>query len=108
MGLGGVQGGGGVSPGNFITAIDPKTVKIAWRHPLPGNGSPTGMLTTAGKLLFAGDGSGNLIAFDPATGKPLWHSRIGVTANAPQTYMLDGKQYVLASAGDALVAFVLN
>ena len=35
------------------------------------------MLTTAGRLLFAGDGSGNLVAIRAATGKPLWHSRIG-------------------------------
>ena len=65
------------------------------------------MLTTAGRLLFAGDGAGNLVAFDPANGKPLWHSRIGNVTNAPQTYMLDGKQYLLAAAGDALFAFAL-
>jgi alcohol dehydrogenase (cytochrome c) len=107
MGLGGRQNGGGVSLGSYITAIDPKTAKIAWRHKLSGGGGATGMLTTAGRLLFAGDGSGNLVAFDPANGKPLWHSRIGNVTNAPQTYTLDGKQYVLAAAGDALFAFAL-
>ena len=66
------------------------------------------MLTTAGRLVFAGDGAGNLVAFDAATGTPLWHARLGSVTNAPQTYMLDGKQYVLASSGDALVAFVLH
>ena len=30
-----------------------------------------------------------------------------MVSNAPQTYLLDGKQYVLASAGDALFAFSL-
>ena len=108
MGLGGVQGGGGVTPGHFVTAIDPKTAKVVWRHPLTGGGGATGMLTTAGRLVFAGDGAGNLVAFDAATGKPLWHARLGSVTNAPQTYMLDGKQYVLASSGDALVAFVLD
>ena len=54
-----------------------------------------------------GDGAGNLVAFDPANGKPLWHSRLGNVTNAPQTYMLDGKQYVLVAAGDALFAFAL-
>ena len=107
MGLGGVQGGGGVTPGNFVTAIDPKTAKVAWRHQLSAGGA-TGMLTTAGRLVFAGDGAGNLVAFDAATGNPLWHARLGNVSNAPQTYMLDGKQYVLAAAGDALVAFVLH
>jgi alcohol dehydrogenase (cytochrome c) len=65
------------------------------------------MLTTAGRLLFSGDGSGNLVAFDPADGRPLWHSRIGNVSNAPQTYILDGKQYLLAAAGDALFAFAV-
>jgi alcohol dehydrogenase (cytochrome c) len=108
MGLGGVQGGGGVNPGNFVTAIDPKTAKVVWRHQLSGGGGATGMLTTAGRLVFAGDGAGNLVAFDAASGKPLWHARIGNVSNAPQTYLLDGKQYLLASGGDVLVAFVLH
>jgi alcohol dehydrogenase (cytochrome c) len=42
MGLGGIQGGGGVSTGGSITAIDPRTAKIAWRHELPGGGGATG------------------------------------------------------------------
>jgi alcohol dehydrogenase (cytochrome c) len=47
------------------------------------------------------------VAYDPATGKPLWHSRIGQVSNAPETYMLDGHQYLLVAAGDALFAFTL-
>ena len=91
-----------------MTAIDPKTGRIAWRHQLPGGGGPTGMLTTAGGLLFAGDGAGNLVAFDAANGTPLWNARLGTVTNAPQTYMLDGKQHVLVAAGDLLYAFRLN
>ena len=49
-------------------AIDYKTGNIAWKHVYPsggfGNAFP-GILTTAGKLLFTGDPSGNLIAYDP-------------------------------------------
>ena len=108
MGLGGTMGGGGVSTGGSITAMDPATAKIAWRHELPGGGGASGMLTTAGRLLFAGDGAGNIVAFDPANGKALWHSRIGAVSNAPQTYMLDGKQYLLVAAGDMLAAFAIN
>jgi len=102
------MGGGGVSTGGSITAMDPATAKIAWRHELPGGGGASGMLTTAGRLLFAGDGAGNIVAFDPANGKALWHSRIGAVSNAPQTYMLDGKQYLLVAAGDMLAAFAIN
>ena len=67
----------------------------------------SGVLTTAGKLLFAGDNAGNLIAFDPANGNILWHSRIGQVTNAPETYMLDDHQHILAAAGDTLLAFTL-
>jgi alcohol dehydrogenase (cytochrome c) len=67
-----------------------------------------GILTTAGKLLFAGDVAGNLVAYDSANGKPLWHSYLGTqVSNAPETYMLDGHQHVLVAAGDAIYAFAL-
>ena len=58
-----------------------------------GAGGGGGVLTTAGRLVFAGDGGGNIVAHDAATGKPLWHSRIGGVTNPPQTYLLDGRQY---------------
>ena len=33
-----------------------------------------GLLSTAGGLLFGNDGGGNFVAYDAATGKPLWHA----------------------------------
>jgi len=110
MGLGGKEEAGVGSLGTYLTAIDYKTGKIAWRHKYPGTGGfggGNGMLTTAGKLLFAGDQGGNLVAYDPANGKILWHTHLGQVSNAPETYMLDGHQYVLAAAGDTLYAFTL-
>jgi alcohol dehydrogenase (cytochrome c) len=65
------------------------------------------VLATAGDVVFTGDAGGNFVAFDATTGKPLWHSRIGTITNAPQTYMLDGRQYVLVAVGDTLYAFVM-
>lgn len=65
------------------------------------------MLTSAGKLLFTGDGNGNFVAFDAADGKLLWHSPVGDIFNAPETYALDGRRYVLVAAGDTLYAFTL-
>jgi alcohol dehydrogenase (cytochrome c) len=57
-------------------------------------------------LLLAGDGS-NIVAYDPANGKPLWHSRIGATGNAPETYMLEGHQYLTVFADDSIFSFVM-
>ena len=109
MGLGGQEQVNVGSAGNFLTAIDPKTGKIAWRRPYPGGngGGGGGILTTAGRLVFTGDAGGNIVAYDAVTGKPLWHSRIGDVTNPPQTYLLDGRQYLLVAAGNTLYAFTL-
>ena len=104
MGLGGTMGGGGLSYGSFIDAIDYRTGEVIWRHEVAGS---AGLLSTASGLLFSGDGQ-NLVAYEAKTGKPIWHARIGASGNAPETYMLDGKQYLLATGGDQLYAFVLN
>jgi alcohol dehydrogenase (cytochrome c) len=109
MGLGGTDQQRVASLGGYLTAIDYKSGKIAWRHRYPGlgGGIGNGILTTASRLVFAGDLSGNLVGYDAANGKILWHSRIGQISNAPQTYMLDGHQYILVAAGDTLYAFTL-
>ena len=101
---------GRVTAASYLAAIDYKTGKTVWKHKyrtMNNTALGSGLLTTAGRLLFGGDVSGNLLAFDPAKGSILWHSAIGQVSNAPQTYMLDGKQYVLAAAGDTLYAFTL-
>jgi hypothetical protein len=38
----------------------------------------------------------------------LWVGKIGNLTNGPMTYLLDGRQYVVAAAGTRLVAFVYN
>ena len=68
----------------------------------------SGLLSTAGKLLFAGDGANNLVALNPATGDPLWHANLGNSVtNGPITYELDGTQYLVVAAGDTLFAFAM-
>jgi alcohol dehydrogenase (cytochrome c) len=111
MGLGGKTTSGTGSAPSYLTAIDYKTGKAAWRHQFPGvtgGGGSGGILATAGGVLFTGDAGGNFVSFDASTGKPLWHARIGGISNAPQTYLVDGLQYVLVAVGDALYAFRLN
>jgi alcohol dehydrogenase (cytochrome c) len=112
MGLGGKEEVGVGGGGTYLSAIDYRTGKTAWKHRFrtavgDGRGGP-GLLVTAGRLLFGGDPSGNFVAFDPATGKQLWHARLAANvSNAPQTYLVGGKQHVLVAAGDTLYAFAL-
>ena len=113
MGLGGKDELSVGSLGSYLIAMDYKTGKPAWKHRYPGiagggpGGSLTGLLTTAGHLLFASDARGNLVAHDAATGKALWYSRVNPT-NAPETYMLEGHQYVMVGGGDTVYAFRLQ
>jgi alcohol dehydrogenase (cytochrome c) len=66
-------------------------------------------LSTAGKLLFAGDPSSNFVALDPATGDSLWHAALHASVtNGPITYELDGVQYLVVGAGDTLYAFAMR
>lgn len=107
------EGWGGVDRNawrqNKLQAIDYKTGKIRWSHNWGDVGTNLpGLLTTAGKLLFCGDVSGNFTAMEAATGKFLWHVNLNAnTTNGPMTYELDGLQYVVVGAGDSLYAFTL-
>ena len=93
--------------GNELRAIDYKTGKIAWKRPM-GTGAQN-LMTTAGNLLFGSDGYNNFIAWDAKTGVPLWHSTLlSNPGNAPITYTLDGRQYVLVAAGENFYAFSLQ
>ena len=110
VGLGGSEQDVVGSLGTSIVAIDYQTGKLAWKYRLTG-GSGTGLLTTAGGLLFANDGSGSLVAFGLRGRRspvPLWHSQIGSIENAPETYRVGGRQYVLVTAEGALYAFYLQ
>src|SRR3984885_3087442 len=109
MGLGGRDEITLGSTGSYLVGIDYTTGTARWRHKLytPGFGGG-GVLATAGGLVFSGDGAGNLAALDAATGATLWGVRTGNITNAPQTYTLDGHQYVIAAAGDTVYSFLLN
>jgi quinohemoprotein ethanol dehydrogenase len=82
-----------------ILAWDPVAQKPRWevRHAGPWNG---GMLSTAGNLVFQGNGEGRLVAYRADTGEALWDfdAQTGIVA-PPVTYRLDGKQYVAVVAG---------
>jgi alcohol dehydrogenase (cytochrome c) len=82
-----------------LAALNLKTREIVWTHrqrmPLASSA-----LTTAGGLLFNGDIDRNFTAYDQATGKVLWQSRLPATPDSsPVTYAVKGKQYVAVVAG---------
>jgi PQQ-dependent dehydrogenase (methanol/ethanol family) len=91
-----------------LRAIDPATGQIKWEFRYTSVSS-SGVLSTASGLVFAGDGDGNLMAFDSRTGKNLWHYQLGFSmrSTAGTTYMLDGRQYLLVPSGSMLTAFAL-
>ena len=73
----------------LLSAIDLSNGKLIWQHkteqPLLG-----GTLATKGKLVFSGEGNGNLNAFNSLTGEVLWNTQINAGVNAPPiTYMID-------------------
>ncbi|HJY08480.1 MAG TPA: PQQ-binding-like beta-propeller repeat protein, partial [Bryobacteraceae bacterium] len=84
--------------------------RVRWSHPYrveEGSGG-SGVLSTAGKLVFSGDPADNLIAFEAATGKILWHAGLtSSVSNGPITYELDGRQYLIVAGGPMVYAFTL-
>jgi len=91
-----------------LRAIDPVTATMKWEFRYPSVSS-SGVLTTASGLVFAGDGDGNIMAFDSRTGKNLWHYQLGfaMRSTAGTTYMLDGRQHLLVPSGSMLTSFAL-
>jgi alcohol dehydrogenase (cytochrome c) len=90
-----------------LRALDPATGQLQWefRHPSP---SWSGVLSTAGNLVFTGDAEGNFIALDATSGKALWHFQTGGSVySAPISFAVDGKQYIAIAAGSALYTFGL-
>ncbi len=92
-----------------MRAIDYKTGEIKWSHTWEGSGGPrSGVLSTAGNLVFAADSSSNFVALDAVKGQPLWHTNLGAgMSNSPMTYELDGTQYLVVAAGDTLFGFAM-
>lgn len=101
-----------VKPGErYMRAINIDTGNVAWEIPQTGPvilKTWSGVLATAGGLVFYGDPNGAFVAVDEREGKTLWHfdTNVGMKAS-PMTYMVDGKQFVAVAAGSAFLSFAL-
>lgn len=120
-------------PWGELWAINANTGDVAWKVPfgvieeldakgIHGTGTLNfgGSITTAGGLLFiAATNDQRFRAFDAATGKVLWETKLETGSyTVPMTYQgEDGKQYVAltatggsfydTTAGDSVIAFTL-
>jgi len=106
------EGWGGNDRGGYaqsmLQAVDYKTGKVRWSHKWEGAGVRSGVLSTGGNLVFAGDAANNLVALNATTGEALWHAGLGSpVSNGPITYELDGTQYLVAAAGDTVYTFAM-
>jgi PQQ-dependent dehydrogenase (methanol/ethanol family) len=97
-------------PEKYLRAIDLETGKIAWEVPQVGapEGNYSGVLSTAGGLVFYGETGGGFAAVDAKTGKGLWHFETGQEWRAsPMTYSINGRQYVAIASGGNILSFTL-
>lgn len=91
----------GTREDGLITALDSRTNKQVWQKEVPyPAGFGSGLLATAGGLLFHGGTDGFFRAFDSKMGDEVWRFQTGFGADAPAvTYEIDGEQYVAIAAG---------
>ena len=91
----------------FIRALDASTGETRWDFDLR---TPpwSGVMATAGGLVFGGTQEGNVFALDAATGAPLWSFQTGGAVRTnPMAFLIDGRQHVAMAGGNALFVFAL-
>jgi alcohol dehydrogenase (cytochrome c) len=100
----------GTVPKQFLRALDLQSGKVVWELPNVGAGSSgSGVISTAGGLVFYGDNNGAFVGVDSRTGLRVWHFDTGQPWRAsPMTYEIDGKQYIAIAAGPTILTFCLT
>lgn len=95
----------------FLRALNIETGAIVWEVPQPGPARAktwSGVLATAGGLLFYGQPNGGFAAVDQRDGKTLWRFPTNVRMKAsPMTFTYRGSQYIAVAAGPNILCFGL-
>ncbi len=95
----------------YLRAINIDTGAIEWEVPQPGPARAktwSGVLATAGGLVFYGQPNGGFTAVDQKTGKVLWQFPTNVRMKgSPMTFMMGGHQFVAVAAGPMILCFGL-
>lgn len=89
----------------WLTAVDASDGSIRWRYrsPRPMVG---GVVTTAGGLVFAGELTGDLVAFDAESGRELYRMYTGGgIVGGMATYAVGGTQYLATTTGGGSMTF---
>jgi Glucose dehydrogenase len=98
-------------PGSkYLRAFDITTGETIWEIPQVGaqEANYSGVLSTAGGLVFYGETGGGFAAVDAKTGKTLWSFKANEPWKAsPMTYMVNGRQYVAIASGGNILSFAL-
>jgi alcohol dehydrogenase (cytochrome c) len=82
-----------------LAAFDVRTMQQKWNFDQRPEWL-TGVLTTDGGVTFVGDLDRTFHAFDTATGKELWKTRLGTSVQGfPVSFSVNGKQYIAVPAG---------
>lgn len=95
----------------FLRAVNIETGEIAWEVPQPGPARAktwSGVLATAGGLVFYGQPNGGFAAVDQRNGKTLWQFPTNVRMKgSPMIFTAGGRQYVAVAAGPNILCFGL-
>ncbi len=93
-----------------IRALDIQTGETVWNYPQTGDSTTySGVLSTAGDLVFFGEDSGAFAALDSRTGRPVWHFQANQDWKAsPMTYMVGGTQFISIASRLGFWAFALT
>lgn len=93
------SGESGVGLEGRLIAWDPVTQSARWsvEEPIATNG---GVLSTAGNLVFQGQGTGEFAAYAADSGKQVWSIKTGSAIESiPVTFSVKGEQYVITPVG---------
>ncbi len=83
----------------YIKAWDPVAQKEVWQISMGGSWN-SGLLSTAGGLVFGGDAYGMFSAYDARSGKKLWSIDLKTGILAPAiAYSIKGTEYIALLAG---------
>ena len=84
---------------SYILAFDPVKMKEVWRIKNAVYGS-SGLLATAGGLVFSGNHAGEFSAYDAKTGAKLWSAAAGArVVAAPIAFTVDGQEEIAILVG---------